>query len=332
MPLIITSLGAVADLVDAVHGYGGVVFHDVTTVRHGRKAAGAGVDGLILVCAGAGGHAGIASPFALVPEIRQFFDGTILLAGSISDGRGIAAAEMMGADMAYLGTRFINTKESLVKDANRQMIIDAAAADIVYTPAISGIPANFLRESLVKAGLDPDNLPVKKEINMGEELDAESRAWKDIWSAGQGVGSIDDVPSAAELCQRLKQEYEATPSPAWRASWRPPPSRPYSAASARRVCDQIDPAVADRIRERRRRVDMGCDLLVRPAEEIGMGRPCLRRCGANPALDNLGAHLQMALKAISRTRRRGRPGWPRSPRSSAAPRRRVDRTYRRAIA
>ena len=209
VPLIITSLGAVADLVDAVHGYGGVVFHDVTTVRHGRKAAGAGVDGLILVCAGAGGHAGIASPFALVPEIRQFFGGTILLAGCISDGRGIAAAEMMGADLAYLGTRFINTKESTVKDANRQMIIDAAAADIVYTPAISGIPANFLRESLVKAGLDPDNLPVKKEINMGEELDTESRAWKDIWSAGQGVGSIDDVPSAADLCQRLKQEYKA---------------------------------------------------------------------------------------------------------------------------
>ena len=209
VPLIITSLGAVADLVDAVHGYGGVVFHDVTTVRHGRKAAGAGVDGLILVCAGAGGHAGIASPFALVPEIRQFFGGTILLAGCISDGRGIAAAEMMGADLAYLGTRFINTRESTVKDANRQMIIDAAAADIVYTPAISGIPANFLRESLVKAGLDPDNLPVKKEINMGEELDTESRAWKDIWSAGQGVGSIDDVPSAADLCQRLKQEYEA---------------------------------------------------------------------------------------------------------------------------
>ncbi len=207
VPLIITSLGAVADLVDAVHGYGGVVFHDVTTVRHGKKAAGAGVDGLILVCAGAGGHAGIASPFALVPEIRQFFGGTILLAGCISDGRGVAAAEMMGADMAYLGTRFINTKESMVKDANRQMIIDAAAADIVYTPAISGIPANFLRESLVKAGLDPDNLPVKKEINMGEELDTESRAWKDIWSAGQGVGSIDDVPSAAELCERLKREY-----------------------------------------------------------------------------------------------------------------------------
>ena len=207
VPLIITSLGAVADLVDAVHGYGGVVFHDVTTVRHGRKAADAGVDGLILVCAGAGGHAGIASPFALVPEIRQFFDGTILLAGCISDGRGIAAAEMMGADMAYLGTRFINTKESMVKDANRQMIIDAAAADIVYTPAISGIPANFLRESLVKAGLDPDNLPAKKEINMGEELDTESRAWKDIWSAGQGVGSIDDVPSAADLCQKLTREY-----------------------------------------------------------------------------------------------------------------------------
>ena len=207
VPLIITSLGAVADLVDAVHGYGGVVFHDVTTVRHGRKAAGAGVDGLILVCAGAGGHAGIASPFALVPEIRQFFDGTILLAGCISDGRGIAAAEMMGADMAYLGTRFINTKESMVKDANRQMIIDAAAAHIVYTPALSGIPANFLRESLVKAGLDPDNLPAKKEINMGEELDTESRAWKDIWSAGQGVGSIDDVPSAADLCQKLTREY-----------------------------------------------------------------------------------------------------------------------------
>jgi len=207
VPLVITSLGAVADLVDQVHGYGGVVFHDVTTVRHAKSAARANVDGLILVCAGAGGHAGTLSPFALLPEVRRFFDGTIILAGAISDGRQVAAAQAMGADLAYLGTRFIATKESTVPDENRAMILDSTAADIVYTPAISGIPANFLRRSLVEAGLDPDNLPTKDKIDMGEELNPEKRAWKNIWSAGQGVGIIDDVPGAADLCRRLATEY-----------------------------------------------------------------------------------------------------------------------------
>jgi nitronate monooxygenase len=143
----------------------------------------------------------------LLPEVRRFFDGTIILAGAISDGRQVAAAQAMGADLAYLGTRFIATKESTVPDENRAMILDSTAADIVYTPAISGIPANFLRRSLVEAGLDPDNLPTKDKIDMGEELNPEKRAWKNIWSAGQGVGIIDDVPGAADLCRRLATEY-----------------------------------------------------------------------------------------------------------------------------
>jgi nitronate monooxygenase len=208
VPLVITSLGALQELVEAVHGYGGAVFHDVTTIRHARKAAGAGVDGLILVCAGAGGHAGVINPFALVDEVRAFFDGIIVLAGAISTGRQVAAARAMGADLAYLGTRFITTAESMASDANKQMICQSVAADIVYTPAISGVPASFLRASLVQAGLDPDNLPVKTDINMGAELDTESRAWKDIWSAGQGVGAITDSPSVAELVGRLRAEYD----------------------------------------------------------------------------------------------------------------------------
>ena len=209
VPIVITSLGALADLVDRVHAYGGLVFHDVTTLRHAKKAAEAGVDGLILVCAGAGGHAGVLSPFAMVPEVRAFFDGTIILAGCISDGQGVAAAETMGADLAYLGTRFISVQESMAPADYKAMLCDSAAADIVYTPAISGVPASFLRQSLVNAGLDPDNLPTKKDINMGEELDSESKAWKNIWSAGQGVGSIADVPTTAELVDRLTRDYRA---------------------------------------------------------------------------------------------------------------------------
>ena len=208
VPLIITSLGAVRELVDAVHGYGGAVFHDVVNMRHAAKAAGAGVDGLILVCAGAGGHAGVINPFAMVDEVRAFFDGTVVLAGAISTGRQVAAARAMGADLAYLGTRFIATRESMASDANKEMIRMSSAADIVYTPAISGVPASFLRASLEQAGLDPDNLPTKKEIDMGKELDTESRAWSDVWSAGQGVGAIDDVPTVAELVARLKAEYD----------------------------------------------------------------------------------------------------------------------------
>jgi nitronate monooxygenase len=207
VPVIITSLGAVSELVDAVHSYGGLVFHDVINIRHARKAAEAGVDGLIAVCAGAGGHAGTTSPFALVSEIRAFFDKTILLSGAISDGRQVAAALMMGADLAYLGTRFIATKESLAPDEFKQMIVAGQASDIVYTPAISGVNGNFMRQSLVANGLDPDNLPPKPDMNMSREA-REKRAWKHVWSAGQGVGTIRDVPTTAELCARLKREYE----------------------------------------------------------------------------------------------------------------------------
>ncbi|MES0873367.1 NAD(P)H-dependent flavin oxidoreductase [Sinimarinibacterium thermocellulolyticum] len=209
VPLVITSLGAVSEVVDAVHSYGGVVFHDIVNQRHAEKAAKAGVDGLIPVAAGAGGHAGVVNPFALVPEIRSIFDGYIALSGCISSGRGIAAARALGADFAYMGTRFIATQEANAADAYKQMLIDAGSADIVYTAAISGIPASFLRASIVKAGLDPDNLKPKSEINLGEELDA-AKAWRDIWSAGQGTAEIRDIPPAAELCARLVREYEQT--------------------------------------------------------------------------------------------------------------------------
>ena len=208
VPLVITSLGAVRDVVDAVHGYGGLVFHDVTTVRHAKKAADAGADGLILVCAGAGGHAGTWSPFALLNEVRRFYDGCIILSGCMSSGRDVATAMMLGADFAYLGTRFISTEESRAPDAYKQMIDEAKAADIVYTPAISGIPANFMAQSLVNNGLDPKALPEKSKVDLGKELDHEVKAWKEVWSAGQGVGSIDDIPPTAELVARLKREFD----------------------------------------------------------------------------------------------------------------------------
>lgn len=202
VPLIITSLGAVRDVVDAVHGYGGVVFHDIANIRHARKAAEAGVDGLILVANGAGGHAGIINPFALVNEVRAFFDGTIILSGCLSTGRDIAAAVTLGADFAYMGTRFINTTEALAPDAYKAMVVDAGASDITYTPAVSGIPANFMTQSLIDNGVDPKHLPDHK-LDMGDE----AKAWKTVWSAGQGAGSIHDVLSAAELVERLSQEF-----------------------------------------------------------------------------------------------------------------------------
>jgi nitronate monooxygenase len=204
VPLVITSLGAVSDLVDAVHSYGGLVFHDVINVRHAEKAAEAGVDGIIAVCAGAGGHAGAMSPFALIPEIRRFFHKTIVLSGAISNGAQIAAAQLMGADLAYLGTRFIATQESLAPDAYKAMLMSAKAADIVYTPSISGVHANFMRQSIAAAGLDPQNLAPLGKLDIG----AEAKVWRDIWSAGQGVGSITDIPSVAELSARLEREYE----------------------------------------------------------------------------------------------------------------------------
>ncbi len=202
VPLIITSLGAVRDVVDAVHGYGGVVFHDIANVRHARKAAEAGVDGLILVANGAGGHAGVVNPFALVAEVKTFFKGTIILSGCLSSGSDVAAARMMGADFAYMGTRFINTTESMAQAEYKQMIVESGATDITYTPAVSGIPANFMTKSLLDNGIDPKSLPEHK-LDMGEE----AKAWKTVWSAGQGAGAIHDVLPTAELCARLKAEY-----------------------------------------------------------------------------------------------------------------------------
>jgi nitronate monooxygenase len=205
IPIVITSLGAVPDVVDAVHSYGGLVFHDVINRRHAEKAAGAGADGIICVAAGAGGHGGTTSPFALIAEIKAFFDGVIILSGAMNTGRDIAAARTMGADLAYLGTRFIATREAMVSQAQKDMLLEASAADIVYTPNVSGVHANFLRQSLVSVGLDPDNLPPHGGMNM----DNEARAWKTVWSAGQGVGSIHDVPTTAELCRRLIGEYRS---------------------------------------------------------------------------------------------------------------------------
>jgi nitronate monooxygenase len=210
VPFIVTSLGAVPDLVKAVHEYGGVVFHDIVSLRHAHKAAQAGADGLIAVCAGAGGHAGALSPFALVSEIRQFFAGTLLLAGAINDGRQVAAARMMGADLAWMGSRFIATRESLAPEEYKQMLLRARAADIVYTDAVSGIPANFLRESLEASGFDIAEL-MRRGLGAGKlkDLGDEVKAWKRIWSAGQGAGTINDLPSTAELCARLRAEFDA---------------------------------------------------------------------------------------------------------------------------
>lgn len=204
VPLVITSLGAAREVVEAVHGYGGLVFHDVTTVRHARRAAEAGVDGLIAVCAGAGGHAGLLNPFAFLAELRSFFAGTLVLSGAISSGSDIAAARIMGADLAYVGTRFLATRESLAADGYKQMVLRSGSADIVHTDRVSGVPASFLRESLQAAGIDSaaDQRP-------GLDLAGEARLWRDIWSAGQGVGAITDLPDCASLCRRLTEEYQA---------------------------------------------------------------------------------------------------------------------------
>lgn len=212
VPIVITSLGAVKEVVDAVHSYGGLVFHDVTTRRHAEKAAEAGVDGLIAVAAGAGGHAGTWSPFALIAEIRQFFDKTLLLAGCLNQGHEILAAQLLGADLAYMGTRLIATQENAASPAYKQMILDAKAVDIIHTPAVSGVPASFMRQSLELAGYDIKQLQSKGEVNYGEKLkpmDEEAKAWKTVWSAGQGVGAIADLPSVEQLIARLDSEYRA---------------------------------------------------------------------------------------------------------------------------
>ena len=211
VPLIITSLGAVPQLVGAVHSYGGMVFHDVIKKRHAEKAAEAGVDGLILVCAGAGGHAGTLNPMPFVAEIKKFFKKTILLSGCISNGRDVASALQMGADLAYMGTRFINTKESKAPEDYRNMIIDSGANDIVYTAAISGVSANFLRPSLEAMGITEEMLSRPKKIDFGNELSAmekEAKAWSTIWSAGQGVTNISDNPSVEDLICSMKKEFK----------------------------------------------------------------------------------------------------------------------------
>ncbi|MBB4285189.1 NAD(P)H-dependent flavin oxidoreductase [Roseospira goensis] len=206
VPFVITSIGAPDAIVDAIHGYGGLVFHDVTTLRHARRAIRAGVDGLILVAAGAGGHAGTLSPFALLPEVRALFDGTLILAGAIGDGAAIRAARMLGADLAYMGTRFIATQESAAGDAYKRMIVDSAAADVVYTPAFTGVAGNYLRGSIANAGLDPDALPPPGALAVGDH-GKRPKQWTEIWGAGQGVGSITDVPTVAALVDRLAAEY-----------------------------------------------------------------------------------------------------------------------------
>ena len=209
VPLIITSLGAVSQVVDAIHNYGGLVFHDVIKKRHAQKAAGAGVDGLILVAAGAGGHAGTINPMTLVAEIKKFYDKTIILSGCISTGRDVASALQMGADLAYMGTRFINVEESKAPEEYRKMIINSEASDVIYTAAISGVHANFLGASLKAAGITEEDLKKDRKIDFGKELDTEAKAWKTIWSAGQGVATIENVVSVSELVNSLKSEFKS---------------------------------------------------------------------------------------------------------------------------
>lgn len=211
VPIIITSLRSPAEVIEATHSYGGIVLHDVINMRHARKAAELGVDGLILVCAGAGGHAGTLSPFALLPEVRSFFKGTIALSGSIATGDAILSAQALGADLAYIGTRFIATQEANAAEGYKQMLVETTANDIVYSSLFTGVHGNYLKPSISAAGLDPDNLPSadKSKMNFGSGGNMKSKAWRDIWGAGQGVGSIHDVPSVDELVTRLKGEYEA---------------------------------------------------------------------------------------------------------------------------
>ena len=213
VPIIITSLRPPAELVEAAHSYGGLVFHDVINVKHAKKAAEQGVDGLILVCAGAGGHAGALSPFALVREVKEWFDGTIILSGSIGDGYSVASSLALGADLAYMGTRFIATEEANAVQGYKKMLEESAADDIVYSSLFTGIHGNYLKPSIDKAGLDSNNLPEadKTSMNFGSGGNTDAKAWKDIWGSGQGIGGIVDSPPVQKLVDRIHSEYkEAT--------------------------------------------------------------------------------------------------------------------------
>ena len=206
VPIVITSLHSPERVVERVHAYGGLVLHDVTTIRHAKKAAAAGVDGLILVCAGAGGHAGALSPFALVNEVRDVYDGLLIMAGAITSGSGILAAQAMGCDLAYMGTRFIATTESAADEAYKQMIVETTAADIIYTPYFTGVSGNYLKPSIAAAGLDPENLSAggRESMDVGKP-----KKWKDIWGSGQGVGNISSILPAGEIVAQLQEEYSA---------------------------------------------------------------------------------------------------------------------------
>ncbi len=211
VPIVITSLGARPEVNDAIHSYGGIVLHDVINIKFAEKALEKGADGLIAVCAGAGGHAGGLSPFALIHEIREFFDGPLLLSGAIATGKGILAAQAMGADLAYMGSAFIATKEANAPEAYKQMIVGSTAGDVVYTNLFTGVLGNYLKGSIEAAGLDPDNLPQSdpSKMNFGSGEGSKAKAWKDIWGAGQGVGAVHEVVTTAELVARLKREYDA---------------------------------------------------------------------------------------------------------------------------
>lgn len=211
VPIIITSLRPPAEVVQAVHGYGGLVFHDVINLRHARKAMEQDVDGIIAVCAGAGGHAGTSSPFALVKEIRREFDGAIILSGCMTSGADVLAAQALGADLAYIGTRFIATEEGNARSEYKEMIVDSKSADIVYSSLFSGVHGSYLKGSIANAGIDPDNLPEgdKAAMDFGKLDKGKTKAWRDIWSAGQGVGNIDDILPVHDLVLRMEEEYNA---------------------------------------------------------------------------------------------------------------------------
>jgi len=211
VPIVITSLGAREDVNEAIHSYGGVVFHDVINDRFARKAIEKGADGLIPVAAGAGGHAGTISPFALVQEIRQWFDGPVALSGSIATGDAVLAAQAMGADLGYIGSAFIATDEARADQRYKEMIVASKADDIVYSSLFTGVHGNYLKPSVRAAGMDPDNLPQGdvSTMNFGSGGNTDAKAWKDIWGCGQGIGAVNDIVPAAELVARLKREYEA---------------------------------------------------------------------------------------------------------------------------
>lgn len=210
-PIVITSLRPPAEVVEAVHSYGGLVFHDVINMRHAKKAISQGVDGIIAVCAGAGGHAGTISPFALIKEIKDIFDGFVILSGSMSNGRDVLAAECIGADLAYMGTRFIATKEANAVDEYKDMIIDSDADDIVYSSLFTGIHGSYLKGSIVKSGIDPENLELGDKNTMNfDSSESKAKAWKDIWGAGQGVGSMKDIPNVSDLVDEIEHDYNST--------------------------------------------------------------------------------------------------------------------------